>query len=55
MRLGQRVILLSSRPGRVAREWTVDMPQPRRIEDAAVAGLAAEITAELRREISRHA
>ncbi|HET9171319.1 MAG TPA: ABC transporter ATP-binding protein [Actinospica sp.] len=55
VRLGQRVILLSSRPGRVAREWTVDLPQPRRIEDANVAGLAAEITAELRREISRHA
>jgi NitT/TauT family transport system ATP-binding protein len=55
VRLGQRVMLLSSRPGRVAREWTVDLPQPRRIEDSAVAGLAAEITAELRREISRHA
>ncbi|HWG24747.1 ABC transporter ATP-binding protein [Actinospica sp.] len=55
VRLGQRVVLLSSRPGRVAREWTVDMPQPRRIEDTGVAGLAAEITAELRREISRHA
>jgi len=55
VRLGQRVVLLSSRPGRVAREWTVDMPQPRRIEDAGVAGLAAQITAELRKEISRHA
>ena len=55
VRLGQRVILLSSRPGRVAREWTVDLPQPRRIEDAGVAGLAAQITAELRKEISRHA
>ena len=55
VRLGQRVVLLSSRPGRVAREWAVDLPQPRRIEDAGVAGLAARITAELRREISRHA
>jgi len=54
-RLGQRVVLLSSRPGRVAREWAVDFPQPRRIEDAQVANLAAEITAELRKEISRHA
>jgi NitT/TauT family transport system ATP-binding protein len=54
-RLGQRVVLLSSRPGRVAREWSVDVPQPRRIEDAAVSELALEITAELRREISRHA
>ena len=54
-RLGQRVVLLSSRPGRVAREWAVDFPHPRRIEDAQVANLAAEITSELRKEISRHA
>lgn len=32
VRLGQRVVLLSSRPGRIAREWRVDIPQPRRIE-----------------------
>jgi NitT/TauT family transport system ATP-binding protein len=54
VRLGQRVILLSSRPGRVAHEWRVEIPQPRRIEDAQVAELAREITAELHREISRH-
>jgi NitT/TauT family transport system ATP-binding protein len=54
VRLGQRVVLLSSRPGRVAREWAVNIPQPRRIEDAAVAELAREITADLHREISRH-
>ena len=53
-RLGQRVILLSSRPGRIAREWRVDIPQPRRIEDAAVTELTREITAELHKEISRH-
>jgi NitT/TauT family transport system ATP-binding protein len=54
VRLAQRVILLSSRPGRIAREWTVDIPQPRRIEDAPVAELAREITEELRGEIRRH-
>ncbi|HEU5354462.1 MAG TPA: ABC transporter ATP-binding protein [Actinocrinis sp.] len=54
-RLGQRVVLLSSRPGRVAREWQVDIPQPRRIEDAAVSELAREITDELHREITKHA
>ena len=26
---GQRVVLLGSRPGRVVREWQVDIPQPR--------------------------
>ncbi|MER5782159.1 ABC transporter ATP-binding protein [Streptomyces mobaraensis] len=54
VRLGQRVVLLSSRPGRVAREWTIGIPQPRRIEDAAVADLSVEITEELRGEIRRH-
>ncbi|MGW5512344.1 ABC transporter ATP-binding protein [Streptomyces albogriseolus] len=54
VRLAQRVVLLSSRPGRVARQWTVDLPQPRRLEDAAVAELSAEITEELRGEIRRH-
>ncbi|MFF1836727.1 ABC transporter ATP-binding protein [Streptomyces sp. NPDC058231] len=54
VRLAQRVVLLSSRPGRVAREWTVDIPQPRRIEDAVVAELSVEITEQLRGEIRRH-
>jgi len=54
VRLAQRVVLLSSRPGRIQREWRVDIPQPRRIEDAAVADLSVEITEELRGEIRRH-
>ncbi|MDJ0355054.1 ABC transporter ATP-binding protein [Paenarthrobacter sp. PH39-S1] len=51
VRLGQRVLLMSSRPGRVVREWTVSAKQ-KAPEEAAT--LAAEITAELRKEISRH-
>ncbi|MFB7493515.1 ABC transporter ATP-binding protein [Streptomyces sp. NPDC056161] len=54
VRLAQRVVLLSSRPGRVARQWTVDIPQPRRVEDAPVAELSVEITEVLRGEIRRH-
>ena len=54
-RLGQRVVLLGSRPGRVVREWQVDIPQPRTIESPGVSALAAEITRELHQEISRHA
>ncbi|MFC7218426.1 ABC transporter ATP-binding protein [Streptomyces polyrhachis] len=54
VRLAQRVVLLSSRPGRVTRTWEVGIPQPRRIEDAAVAELSVEITEELRKEIRRH-
>jgi NitT/TauT family transport system ATP-binding protein len=54
VRLGQRVVLLSSRPGRVLREWRVDLPQPRRIEDPGVSALSLEITSLLREEIRRH-
>jgi len=55
VRLGQRVLLLSSRPGRVIASWDVDIPGPRRIESAGVAELAVEITDHLRQEIRRHA
>ncbi|SED85094.1 MULTISPECIES: ABC transporter ATP-binding protein [Streptomyces] len=54
VRLAQRVVLLSSRPGRIAREWEVGIPHPRRIEDAPVAELSLEITEVLRGEIRRH-
>jgi NitT/TauT family transport system ATP-binding protein len=54
VRLAQRVVLLSSRPGRIAREWRIDLPQPRRIESTAVADLSVEITEHLRGEIRRH-
>jgi NitT/TauT family transport system ATP-binding protein len=54
VRLAQRVVLLSSRPGRIAREWRIDLPQPRRIESAGVADLSVEITDQLRGEIRRH-
>ena len=39
-RLGDRIVLLTSRPGRVAEEFRVDIPRPRRIEDPDVAALA---------------
>ncbi len=55
VRLGQRVVLLSSKPGRVAAAWDVDIAQPRRIESPEVAALSAEITDALREEIRRHA
>jgi NitT/TauT family transport system ATP-binding protein len=54
-RLGDRILLLSSRPGRVAAEFDVDVPRPRRIEDAAVTAIAADVTVQLRGEVRRHA
>ncbi|MRG59082.1 ATP-binding cassette domain-containing protein [Agromyces sp. CFH 90414] len=54
-RLGERVVLLSSRPGRVAGEWRLDASGPRRIESPEVAALSIEITDQLRKEIRRNA
>jgi NitT/TauT family transport system ATP-binding protein len=54
VRLGDRVVLLSSRPGRVERSYCVDIDHPRRIESPEVAQLSVEITGDLRDEIRRH-
>jgi NitT/TauT family transport system ATP-binding protein len=53
-RLGDRVIVLTSRPGRVADEFAVDIERPRRIDSPPVSGLAARITDRLREEVARH-
>ncbi len=50
VRLADRIVLLSSRPGRVIRQVPVDLPRPRRIDSAPVATLAARITDLLRAE-----
>ncbi len=54
VRLGDRVVLLSSRPGRVAAEWEIGIPRPRRMDSAVVAEQAATITDRLRAEVRRH-
>jgi NitT/TauT family transport system ATP-binding protein len=53
-RLGDRIVLLTSRPGRVAVEFPGDLERPRRIESPAVSSLAGDVTAALRREVARH-
>jgi NitT/TauT family transport system ATP-binding protein len=50
VRLGQRVVLLSSRPGRVVQEWVRDSAQPGGEEH-----LVGQINARLREVISSHA
>src|SRR5438105_4794482 len=52
-RLGDRVVLLTFRPGRIKREFQVDLPRPRHLEDVTVAKSAREILDELREEINR--
>jgi NitT/TauT family transport system ATP-binding protein len=54
VRLGQRVILMSSKPGRFIQEWEINLSEPRRIDAPEVATLAREITDHLRNEIKRH-
>jgi NitT/TauT family transport system ATP-binding protein len=53
VRLGDRVVLLTFRPGRVKREYEVDLPRPRHLEDVDVAGMAREILNDLRDEINK--
>jgi NitT/TauT family transport system ATP-binding protein len=54
VRLGDRVVLLSSRPGRVIREFPVTIARPRRMDTPEVAELAGTITDQLREEVRRH-
>ena len=54
VRLGDRVVLLTSRPGRVAGEFVVDLPRPRTIESPEVSSLARRITERLRAEVRLH-
>jgi NitT/TauT family transport system ATP-binding protein len=55
VRLGDRVLVLSSRPGRVVADFRVEGARPRHLEDHDVATLASAITERLREEVRRHA
>ncbi|MFB9235287.1 ABC transporter ATP-binding protein [Plantactinospora siamensis] len=53
-RLADRIVLLSSRPGRIIHIADVDVPRPRRIDSREVAAVAADVTDRLRTEVGRH-
>ena len=55
VRLGDRVVVLTSRPGRVAEEIPVDLSRPRRMDDRRVSELTGMITDRLKEEVRRHA
>jgi NitT/TauT family transport system ATP-binding protein len=55
VRLGDRIVVLTSRPGSVAHELPVGLPRPRNIASAEVGELAATVTERLRAEVRRHA
>jgi NitT/TauT family transport system ATP-binding protein len=54
-RLADRIVVLTSRPGRVAATFDVEVERPRRIESPEVSDVAARITGRLREEVRRHA
>lgn len=53
IRLGDRVVLFTFRPGRIKREYPIDLPRPRQLEDISVAKGAREILDDLREEINK--
>ena len=46
--LGDRVVLLTARPGRIKRDYRVELPRPRKIDDPGVIDLAEIILGDLR-------
>ena len=48
VRLGDRVVLLASRPGRVANIYDIEIPRPRRLDSPEVATQAAALTDRLK-------
>lgn len=55
IRLGDRVLVLSSRPGRVVADYFIHAGRPRLLDDPEVTALTSEITERLREEVRRHA
>jgi NitT/TauT family transport system ATP-binding protein len=51
VRLGDRVLVFSSRPGRIAAEFAVDLARPRSLDSPDVAVLSGRISERLRSEV----
>jgi NitT/TauT family transport system ATP-binding protein len=53
VRLGDRVALLTFRPGRIKIEFVVTLPRPRHLEDPELTMIAREVQAQLKEEINK--
>ena len=51
--LGDRVVLMSARPGRIKREFRCELPRPRHIEDQALVEATRAVLADLREEVGK--
>jgi NitT/TauT family transport system ATP-binding protein len=51
VRLGDRVVVFTRHPGRVASEIPIDLPRPRSLDSTDVAAIAGRITQQLRHEM----
>lgn len=49
--LGDRVLVFAPRPGRIVREFTIDLPRPRSLEDHTLVDVAADIVQVLKEAI----
>ena len=54
VRLADRVVIFTSRPGRVAGEVAISLPRPRRTDAPELSGYASEIGERLRAEVRLH-
>ncbi|CAN5470404.1 hypothetical protein BH18ACT8_BH18ACT8_03340 [soil metagenome] len=45
---------MESGPGRVKREYNINLARPRHQEDAVAAEMAGKLTVELKAEVARH-
>jgi NitT/TauT family transport system ATP-binding protein len=53
VRLGDRVLVLSYRPGRIKTKFSISLPRPRHIEDPEVASMSKRVLGHLREEIDK--
>ena len=53
VRLGDRVVLIGARPGKVLGDIPIDLPHPRRAGDVGVVRLVQSIAAEIRAEVEK--
>ena len=47
--LGDRVVVMAPRPGRIQKTFAIDLPRPRHFEDPGIAEHAREVLAEMRK------